>query len=712
MTEPTAGGLLLQLKELSQNLWWSWQPEIRAIFRELSPETWSTVYHNPVALLQRMTDAEVARRIQNLEMQTRINQAHRRLRDYLQGANHWALHHAGALGARPVAYFSAEFGIHQSLPIYSGGLGVLAGDHLKSMSDLGVPVVGVGLLYHEGYVHQFLDAQGWQEDNYEPIASTELPAGRALASDGTPLRVSVELPGRTVYLGVWSVPVGRSLLLLLDARDDANSPADSDLTARLYGGDQETRIQQELLLGVGGFRALCASGLRPNVVHLNEGHSAFALLERAREMMAREGRSTEDALQEVAATSVFTTHTPVEAGHDRFQRDLASRHLEDLAQGLALPVSDVLALGADPPGGSDSLFSPTVLALHLSRRANGVSALHGRVSRHMWRHLYPRHSEEEVPIGHITNGVHVRTWIATDMYNLIADYAGNRWLESISRSDLWKAMDQIPDAELWEVHQVLKAQLIVFVRERLAERRQRLNLPAPEIEPLDPDTLTLGFARRFATYKRADLFLRDLDRFESLVRNAERPVQIVFAGKAHPQDNGGKELAQRVLALGDDPRFAGRMVFVENYSMHVGRQLVQGVDVWLNTPRKPLEACGTSGQKCILNGVLNLSILDGWWAEAYDGRNGFAIGGGEVHSDPNVQDEHDASSLFDVVENQVVPMYYDRDAQGLPRQWIARVKHAMRTLAWRYNADRMVMDYVKECYLPAIAGETCHMPHL
>jgi glycogen phosphorylase len=710
MTEPAADALLRQLRELSENLWWSWQPEIRAIFRELSPETWSAVYHNPVALLQRIPDGEVAQRVHNLEMQTRINQAHRRLRDYFEGRQHWGLHHGVALRARPVAYFSAEFGLHQSLPIYSGGLGVLAGDHLKSMSDLGVPVVGVGLLYHEGYVHQHLDAQGWQQDLYEPIATNELPARRAMTAEGEPLRVTVELPGRTVYLGVWSVLVGRSILLLLDARDDANSTTDRDLTARLYGGDQETRIQQELLLGVGGHRALCAMGHRPAVVHLNEGHSAFALLERAREIKAREGRSTEAALQEVAASSIFTTHTPVDAGHDRFSVELASRHLEDLANGLGMPVADVLALGADLSRSGDSQFSPTVLALHLSRHANAVSALHGRVARHMWQHLFPGRSEEAVPIGHITNGVHVRTWIASDMFNLIAEYAGPRWPHSVSHSDLWRAMDSIPDAELWEVHQVLKSQLLVFVRERLAERRTRLGLPEPAVEPLAPDALTIGFARRFATYKRADLFLRDIDRFARLVGDPERPVQIVFAGKAHPQDNGGKELAQRVDALGEDPRFAGRVVFVENYSMHVGRQLVQGVDAWLNTPRRPLEACGTSGQKCILNGVLNISILDGWWAEAYDGQNGFAIGTGEVHVDPEVQDANDAAALFETIEKQVIPLYYGRDEQGLPRRWIARIKHAMRTLAWRYNADRMVMDYVRECYLPAIGGETSSMP--
>jgi starch phosphorylase len=700
---------LRKLRELARNLWWSWQPDIRAIFRELDPATWSVVHHNPVALLQRIPEEEIARRVRDLEMQTRINQAHRRLEQYLDGSGSWGSIHAGPLRVHPVAYFSAEFGLHQSLPVYSGGLGVLAGDHLKSMSDLGVPVVGVGLLYAEGYVHQHIDEDGNQEDLYEPIGSAELPAEPVLGADGQPVRVEVEMPGRTVRLRIWHVRAGRSRLLLLDARDEANSPEDRELTARLYGGDNETRIQQEMLLGVGGFRALGAVGVHPSVLHLNEGHSAFALLEWARHLVEREGLDPAGAVREVAARGVFTTHTPVEAGHDRFDLDLAGRHLEALATGLKLPLQEVLALGSEQPGDSAATFCPTVLALRLSRRANGVSALHGRVSRRMWHHLYPGRTEEEVPIGHITNGVHVRTWLAADMHSLIAQYLGSRWLESISRPELWTQINRIPDAELWEVHQVLKARLFTFVRGRLADRRARLGRPEPERQPLLDDALTLGFARRFATYKRADILLQDLDRLDRLVNHPERPLQIVFAGKAHPRDTEGKALARHVANLEHDPRFAGRIVFVENYSIHVGRQLVQGVDAWLNTPRRPLEASGTSGEKCILNGVLNCSILDGWWAEGYDGSNGFGIGHGEIHSDPDVQDERDAADLFDVLETELVPLYYERDADGLPRGWIRRVKRAIRTLAWRYNADRMVKDYVEQCYLPAAGGETSRM---
>ncbi len=702
--------LMRKLHELAQNLWWCWRPEIRSIFRELAPETWKAVYHNPVALLHRLDDASVARRVSSLEMQTRIDQAHRLLTEYLRGGDGWGAVHASALLARPVAYFSAEFGLHQSIPIYSGGLGVLAGDHLKSLSDLGVPVVGVGLLYHQGYVHQLIDASGDQQDHYEPVDSGLLPISPIEGLDGQPVRVEVELPGRTVKLRLWRVEVGRCTLLLLDARDDENDEADRSLTDRLYGGDTETRIQQEVLLGVGGCRALAAIGVHPSVLHLNEGHSAFALLEKAHQIAANQGLSAKEALREVAAMSVFTTHTPVEAGHDRFDPELAARYLEPLFPALGLTPQQLVDLGLEKPAEADSLFCPTALALQLTRRANGVSALHGRVSRKMWHHLYPAKSEEEVPIGHITNGVHVRTWIASAMHQLLVRHVGSDWTEKMAHRDLWDRIEAVPDAELWEVHQVLKGRMVEFVRGRLAERRLRLSLPEPTEIPLGAEVLTLGFARRFATYKRADLLLSDLDRLARLVGDPARPIQIVYAGKAHPRDAAGKDLVRKVSELENDPRFAGRVVLVENYSMHVARQLVQGVDVWVNTPRRPYEACGTSGQKCILNGVLNLSILDGWWAEAFDGANGFAIGHGESHKDPEIQDARDAESLYEVLERQVVPLYYHRNDEGIPRAWIARIKRAIHTMAWRFNADRMVRDYVEECYLPAAGGSTCRMP--
>ena len=700
-------GVVDKLHDLAGNLWWSWQREIRAIFRSLDPQIWHEVYHNPVALLSRMDRAVVSQRVHDLEMQTRIHQWHRRLHEYLEPRSTWGAERAGALMARPVAYFSAEFGLHQSIPIYSGGLGVLAGDHLKSMSDLGIPVAAVGLLYRQGYVHQLIDADGRQQDALEPIQDQDLPIAPVLDAQGDQVVVTVVMPGRPVRLRLWKIAVGRADLYLLDARDPANRPEDSNLTAQLYGGDNLTRIQQEMLLGVGGYRALAAIGVRPSVLHLNEGHSTFALFERARLLIAEQGLSAADALREVGMASLFTTHTPVDAGHDRFAVDLAAEHLQPMADDMGVGVETLIDLGRE---NGEGLFVPTVVALRVAQRANGVSALHGRVARRMWHRLYPDRAEHEVPIGHITNGVHAQTWLAGDVQELIAHYLGPNWLDSLTRQTMWARVESIPDAELWEVHQVLKSRLVSFVRDRLAERRRRLGLPEPFRPALNPEALTIGFARRFATYKRADLLLRRLDRLRALVADPLRPVQFVFAGKAHPRDEGGKELVARIANLERDPTFNGRVVFLENYSMHVARQMIEGVDAWLNNPRRPLEACGTSGQKCVLNGVLQISILDGWWAEAYDGANGFAIGDGEVHADPEVQDERDADALLDVLEREVVPLYYDRDREGLPRGWIARIKRAMRTLGWRFNADRMVMDYVKHAYLPAAGGESARMP--
>jgi starch phosphorylase len=702
-------GVVEKLQALANNVWWSWQPEIRTLFRNLDPKLWREVHHNPAALLRRMDRDEILERVQDLELQTRIHQAHRRLMEYLSPAATWATDEAGPIMARPVAYFSAEFGLHQSFPIYSGGLGVLAGDHLKSMSDLGVPTAAVGLLYHEGYFHQQIDAEGRQQDAFEPVQVEDLAVFPVAARDGAgQLRVTVTLPQGEVVLKVWRVAVGRVTLYLLDARDEANPPELQELTARLYGGDNRTRIQQEMLLGVGGHRALIAAGVEPSVLHLNEGHSAFALLERARHLVEREGIAAEEALRSVARAAVFTTHTPVEAGHDRFDPETVAEHLAPLAAGLGLPVEELVKLGLEFR--DHGPFVTTVLAVNLAHKVNGVSALHGHVSRRMWHHLYPGVEEHLVPIGHITNGVHARTWMATGMQDLLGRYLGPGWLDGITRPDLWAKVEQIPDAELWEVHQVLKARMLTFVRKRDARRRERLGLGSPARELLDPDALTIGFARRFATYKRADLLLHHMDRLLALVEDADRPVQFIFSGKAHPKDEPGKAVAQRIAQLERDLRFAGRVVFVENYSMLIARQLVEGVDVWLNTPRRPMEACGTSGMKAALNGIPNVSVLDGWWAEAFDGANGFAIGSGEIHVDPEVQDARAADSLFAVLEDQVVPLYYDRDALGVPRGWIALMKRSMRTLSWRFNADRMVKDYVRHGYLPAAGGQSAAMP--
>lgn len=703
--------LIPKLQKLTQNLWWTWKPDVRTIFRDLDLELYHKVHQNPMSVLKQIEPGQLEQRASDVDVPARVDRALRQLQEYLTPVTTWGLTHAGAMRSRPIAYFCMEFGIHESLPIYSGGLGILAGDHLKSASDLGVPLVGVGLLYHQGYTNQVLDPSLWQQDVVEPFDIADLPLGPAVDRHGEPVQVSVELPGRVVHAAVLEVRVGRIRLILLDTRVKQNDPKDVALAARLYGGDQRMRIEQELLLGVGGARALRALDINASVFHLNEGHSAFALLERARYRIQADGMDPHRALQEVASATVFTTHTPVDAGHDRFPVDLAAEHLRPLAEGLKLPLDEVMGLGRVNPHDHGSPFLPTVLALKLSRRANGVSAIHGGVSRRMWNHLYPGVREEAVPIGHVTNGVHLPTWLATEMNHLYESHLGVAYQSALTRPEAWMKIASVSSAEIWETKQVLKARTLRFIRKRSADMRARLGLPEIDPAPLDPDALTIGFARRFVPYKRPDLLFTDLDRLDRLVNRPGRPVNLIFSGRAHPADNTGKALIQKVATILEDPRFRHRILFIENYNIHVGRMLYQGIDAWLNNPQRPLEACGTSGMKVVLNGGLHISVRDGWWAEAYDGENGFAIGTGEIHADQAIQDQRDADDLFRLLEEEVVPMYYEnRNAAGVPRCWVDRVKHSIRTLAWRFNADRMVQDYVHHLYLPAALGSSCQMP--
>ncbi len=625
-----------------------------------------------------------------------------------------------ARGARPTpafcgpgrsAYFSAEFGLHESLPIYSGGLGILAGDHIKSASDLGIPLVGVGLFYGQGYFRQRLDVNGWQREEYLATDVSQLPMEPAIGANGLPITVQVETRHGVIRAKVWRARVGRCDLLLLDSNIDGNAPEDRELTSRLYGGDGRDRIRQELLLGVGGFRALRAMGITPGILHLNEGHSGFAVLESVRDRMDEEGIGFDEAASRVAREVVFTTHTPVPAGHDRFDDGLMEEYLGPLRDRLGISRESVMALGSE--GNYGGQFCMTVLGLRLSRRANAVSALHGSVSRAMWTSLYPGKSEDAVPIGHITNGVHVPTWLAPQMFRLYDRHLGPGWHEHSGESRIWEGIENVDDGELWETHVSLKLRLLEFVRRRAAERAARFGATPQTLQrlgrTLTPDALTIGFARRFATYKRANLILADIEKLADMVGDPKRPVQFVFAGKAHPMDEPGKRVLQQIAELQYDPRFADRLVFVEDYDIEVGRHFVQGVDVWLNNPRRPLEASGTSGQKVVLNGGLNLSILDGWWAEAYDGLNGFAIGAGRTHSRPEVHDARDADDLLRALRDEVIPLYYQRDRDGLPRGWIRRMKRTIRTLGWRFNADRMVMDYTLKCYVPAAGGTSSDM---
>ncbi len=702
-----------KLQELAGNLWWSWQPEVTNIFREIDPVRWSEVVHNPVVLLKEYPPEVLEKRASDAVLHTRINWAYRRLHEYLSAVDTWGSTHAGVLGQRPVAYFSAEFGLHESLPIYSGGLGVLAGDHLKSASDLGIPLVAIGLFYGQGYFQQHVDATGWQQETYSNQEIEKLPMERALTPQGHPVLVSVETRGGSIHARVWKVNVGRIPLYLLDTNVPENRDEDRLLTSRLYGGDVRTRIRQEIILGIGGVRALAAMGIQPGVIHMNEGHSAFAGLEMIRQRIAEDALSFDEALRETASTCVFTTHTPVPAGHDRFGADLIDEHVGPLGDGLGLHHDALMSLGRVEPQNQGEAFCMTVLAFKLCRRANAVSSLHGVVSRRMWANLWPWRSEEEIPIGHITNGIHVGTWLAAQMRIIYDRVLPLNWYLRTGEPEVWAPVESVSPGELWETHQALKSRLISYARGRLIKQARRRDEPEELVRiaanALDPRVLTIGFARRFAPYKRADLILKDLDMLAEMVGSSTHPVQFIFAGKSHPADELGKSLLQRVFRITQEEPFRGRVVFLEDYDINLGRHLVQGVDVWLNNPRRPLEASGTSGQKVVLNGCLNCSILDGWWAEAYDGSNGFAIGNGRTHVNQQVQDERDAKSVADVVRNEVIPLYYSRDRDDLPQDWIRRMKRAVRTLGWRFNADRMVMDYVSQNYVAAAGGLSSDM---
>ena len=698
---------------LARNLWWSWDHDTSGLFRELDPVRWRALDHNPVALLSEMPLATIERRAQQLVLHSRINYAYRRQREYLEADRTWGAMHAGILRTRPVAYFSAEFGIHVSVPEYSGGLGVLAGDHIKSASDLGIPLIGIGLYYGQGYFRQRLNHDGWQQEEYLETDVSQLPMEPAIGLNGEPVTIEIETRSGPIRAKVWRMKVGRCNLFLLDSNVEGNAPEDRELTSRLYGGDGRTRIRQELLLGVGGFRALKAMGITPGVLHLNEGHSGFAVLEAIRSRIQDEGLSFDQAASRVSREVVFTTHTPVPAGHDRFNAGLMEEHLGPLRDVLGISHEGLMALGRENPASSHEEFCMTVLGLKLSRRANAVSALHGEVSRAMWTVLYPGKAEDAVPIGHITNGVHVPSWLSPQMFRLYDRHLRTGWHEHSAEARIWEGIESVDDGELWETHLSLKSRLLDFVRQRVVEQADRRGESAGVLQRLSrvltPDALTIGFARRFATYKRADMILADMHRLAAMVNDAKHPVQFIFAGKAHPRDEPGKRVLQRIAQLTRDPQFADKFVFVEDYDINVGRHFVQGVDVWLNNPRRPLEASGTSGQKVVLNGGLNLSVLDGWWAEAYDGLNGFAIGTGRTHSDMSVHDTRDGEDLYRVLRDEVIPLYYERDRDGLPRGWIKRMKRTIRTLGWRFNADRMVMDYTQKCYVPAAGGTSSDM---
>ena len=699
---------LRHLANVAYNLWWTWNSDASHVFRRLDPILWEETSHNPVKFLRNLDETclkEATRDRYYLEFYDDVIGS---FDSYMsEFTDSWYPTQYTDRLNQPIVYFSTEFGLHETLPIYAGGLGILSGDHLKEASDLGIPLVAVGFLYTQGYFKQRISEDGWQEALYEPLSFVDLPVLPVLDQSNQPLSVTVDLPGRHVEARIWRVQVGRVPLYLLDSNVDPNQKADRNLTARLYTSDLELRLSQEIILGIGGVRALRELGYNPAVWHLNEGHSAFLTLERICELVTG-GMSFEDAQDKIKASTVFTTHTPVPAGHDEFPIWMMDKYFSGYWSHLGLDRESFLQLALqDNPWGET--FSMSTLAMKMALYRNGVSELHGEVARKMWGALWPNLSEEDVPIGHVTNGIHSPTWLARRMKHLFLRYFSEEWMAHLDDPKIWEAVEDIPDEELWEVRRHLKRKLVAFVRERA-----RLQWRSGDIHPiqviasgvlLDPYALTIGFARRFATYKRANLIFKEPERLLNIINRPDRPVQIIFAGKAHPADEPGKQLIQEIYRFVKKSENTGRLVFLEDYDMNVAHYLLHGVDVWLNTPRRPNEASGTSGQKAALNGVLNFSVLDGWWREGFNGKNGWSIGEDRIYENEDEQDNADAESLYTTLENEIIPLYYDRSADEMPAEWLGWMKETIRTLAPSFSMTRMVKEYVTEMYLPALPSK-------
>jgi len=725
---PSLPPQLERLRDVALNLRWSWTPDAVALFRRLDDDLWETTQHNPVLMLGRIDQARLEDASGDEGFLVHLERVARDLDSYLHNSRSWfervhgtsvAANTAGGAAtpgasADPlVAYFSPEFGITDCLQIFAGGLGLLAGDHLKSASDLGVPLVALGLMYQQGYFRQSLNDAGWQQEYSEENDFFNLPLTLERDADGAPLVVSVPHPGREVHAYIWRAQVGRVAAYLLDTNIEANRQEDRDITDRLYGGDLETRIRQEIVLGIGGVRALRALGLNPTVYHMNEGHSAFLALERVRELMKSEGLTFAQASEIASAGLIFTTHTPVPAGHDAFPPYLIERYLADYGTSLGLNLHDLIALGRMDADDAGEPFGMTVLALRMAAYSNGVSRLHGEVSRQMWKALWPGLAEAEVPIGHVTNGVHLRSWVSDDLDQYFERYLGPRWRSEPGDEAIWQHANRIPPEELWRIHERRRDRLVSFARRRIRTQLETRGAAHAEINAagatLDPEALTIGFARRFATYKRATLLFRDPERLARILNNPDRPVQIIFAGKAHPRDDAGKEFIREVVTFARQPQFRNRIIFLEDYDTEVARFLVQGCDVWLNNPRRPLEASGTSGMKAAANGVLNFSTLDGWWVEGWEASAGlanpvgWAIGRGEEYDNDDYQDQIEAEDLYDVLERDIIPTFYERGSDRLPRAWIARMHATIVRLCPWINAQRMVQEYTEKFYLPSAA---------
>jgi glycogen phosphorylase len=701
--QPNMPEELAPLAEIAHNLWYSWNRDAVELFVRLDRGAFERSGRNAVAMLGNLPQAVLDAAARDESFLAETQRIHDRLVAYCAGSGWYQEAYPGVKGVE-IAYFSLEFGLDEALPIYSGGLGVLAGDHLKSASDLGLPLVGVGLLYAQGYFRQALSLDGWQQESYPRSEWFTRPVRQEHGPDGEPLVIEVEMAGERVRAALWRAQVGRVPLFLLDTDMVGNSPPARGITSTLYGGDRDLRIRQELLLAFGGLRALEAAGRSPSVFHMNEGHSAFLALERIRVLMSRHGLSFAEAREQVVASTVFTTHTPVAAGNEVFELELLARYLEPLAAELGLSWDEFAALGATP-GEDEDTFGMTPLALRTAAFANGVSRLHGATAREMWKDLWPGLPAEEVPITSVTNGIHTRTWLSREMAAMIERYVGPRFTEQPHDHTLWDRIEDIPPGELWRAKQRRRERLVVVARERLRHQLERRGARRAALvdaeEALRPDILTIGFARRFATYKRATLLLRQPERLVRLLSDPERPIQMIFSGKAHPADTPGKDLIREIVRFAQDPGVRNRVIFLEDYDINVARNLVGGCDVWLNAPRRPLEASGTSGMKAAVNGTINLSVLDGWWDEGYAPELGWAIGLGEEYADPEEQDQIESEALFTLLEQEVIPLFYQRDRNGIPRGWVSMMKASMARLGAEFNTHRMVQEYAERAYLPA-----------
>jgi starch phosphorylase len=701
---PPMEGALEILREIAGNMWFSWNIEAVDLFDHLDEKLWEGTNHNPLQTLVKLSSHRLSEIQKDVGYKAYAERVLQRFRSYVRSTRSYEYRLEEPIDFT-TAYFSLEFGVTESLPVYSGGLGLLAGDHLKSASDLNLPLVGIGLMYQEGYFRQSLSPEGWQQEYYPRTAFDTLPIEKQTDSAGNTLLINVELAGEPLWFRVLRVMVGRVPLYLLDADISENSPHMRSLTARLYGGDMEMRIRQEILLGIGGTRALKAMGIEPAAYHLNEGHAAFTLFERMRYFTQEEGLSLEEAREMVTSQSILTIHTPVPAGNDVFDRGLMEKYFKKPVESLGMNFESFLGLGRKRPQDYSEGFCMPVLGLRMTTRANGVSRLHGRVTRDMWHEIWPNANIDEVPIFPITNGVHIPSYISGDLHKLYDRYLGPGWTEDPDNEKIWLRTDQIPDTELWRVHERCRAKLVYFARKRLIKQYVHQGASAREIESADnmlnPEALTICFARRFATYKRATLLFREPERLAAILGNPDRPVQLIFSGKAHPADDYGKELIRRIVQHMKEEPFLNRIVFIEDYDINVARYLVQGADIWLNTPRRPLEACGTSGMKAAANGALNVSILDGWWDEGFLGDNGWAIGSGEEYDNSVYQDDIESRALYDILEESVRPLFYDRGDDDLPRGWIRMMKRSIGTICPVFNSHRMVSDYIEKCYVPA-----------